>query len=635
MAGRDLMASGGRDLIAASKPKQASMLGPLQNLLSGESRQTRQTRELPEMHRSGLLHGEDKGTAAAITPAIMTATDPNEIAQIVTQNFPNVGVTYNKDGEGNVYPVLVNNETGAATVINRPGMSAFDALQTIGIGAALFPANRAATMVGAGVKSAVGESALQATQAASGGEFNEGEVLLSAGIGAAGQGVENLVSGGSRLARGDAAGTAGEKTVRAGDEAGIRVMSSDVSPPDTFMGKALQQAGESVPLVGTAGARRAQQAERESAVNEVISRYADFSYDAIVSSLKESRNRVKQAAGNVLESTGRQLDGVGNVPLDATQKAIQSATQALNKPGVIRSDSAMKDLQTLMEALQTPQTFTSLKENRTAFRELMQGLDKAERSQLPSRAKDLLESVRAGMTADMESFAKQNLSPEQFTKWQRANRTWAQHADTMKRTKIKGILDNGALRPEQVETLLLSQKPSEVKLLYDNLTPQGRRHARGAIVQKVVTNLSRRQHGITPNSFATELKKYDQHIDIFFKGAERDRLRGLQRVLEATTRAQDAAANPMTGRQLIPWLTGGAVGAEAVATGGLPVLSGVVLGSTAGLSRMYESRSVRDALLRLGSIPRESDAFDRALRDAMTALTSAAQAIAEAPPPQE
>ena len=56
---------------------------------------------------------------------------------------------------------------------------------------------------------------------------------------------------------------------------------------------------------------------------------------------------------------------------------------------------------------------------------------------------------------------------------------------------------------------------------------------------------------MTPNAFATEMKKFQPQINTFFKGEERKQLEGLQRLLDATRRAQDAAVTTPTGQQVL------------------------------------------------------------------------------------
>lgn len=164
----------------ASSKLEPTMMDKVGDFFSGNLRETEQQANLPELQESGILGGEDAALTAAISPALLTATDPNEIAQIISSNFPNVGVTYNKDNQGNVYPLLVNNETGAATIINRPGMSTLDVMQGIGIASAYAPASKAAAIPALMAKAAATEAGIQGLQSVSGGEFNPEEVAISA-----------------------------------------------------------------------------------------------------------------------------------------------------------------------------------------------------------------------------------------------------------------------------------------------------------------------------------------------------------------------------------------------------------------------------------------------------------------------
>lgn len=150
--------------------------------------------QLPELQDSGLLVGQDPVKAAVVTPALLTATDPNEIAQIITTNFPDVGVTYQRDSQGAVSPVLVNNKTGAATSINQPGISGLDVMQTLGLMAAYTPAGRATTALGAGAKAAATGGVIESIQSATGGEFDPETLAIDFLGGAAGQKIFDLLS---------------------------------------------------------------------------------------------------------------------------------------------------------------------------------------------------------------------------------------------------------------------------------------------------------------------------------------------------------------------------------------------------------------------------------------------------------
>ena len=598
---------------------ESTMMDKVGDFFSGNLRETEQQANLPELQDSGILGGESAALTAAISPALLTATDPNEIAQIISSNFPNVGVTYNKDKQGNVYPLLVNNETGAATIINRPGMSTLDVMQGIGIASAYAPTSKAATIPAAMAKAAATETGIQGVQSASGGEFNPEEVALSAGVAGVGKLAENAIGAAYRNAKGTIPEGVAD-VIETGKDSGVPVMTSDVIPPETFVGKTARSVSEKIPLAGTGGLRAEQQGMREGAVAQFMDKFQEPSYKDIVDSLRNKSKGIKSAAGSVLNKTGIKLDEAGEIPVTQTKESIESALEELSKPNVRVDTAAIDELSELKYLMDMPQTFTSLKENRTIARDIAESFGKGERSQLPTRSKALIQKAIIGMGKDMDEMAKDNLTPKEYGSWKKANAIYANEATKLKKSKIKNILDKGDVTPENVSTMLFSKKPSEVKSLYDSLTTKGKQNARAAIIYKAYDSAAARAGGITPNTFQSELNKIVKNTDAFFKGKDKRQLEGFKRLMSATRRAQDASVETPTGQQLIPLATGAAAVSDLGATLGLG-------GTAGGLARIYESAPVRNALLRLGSIPSGSDKFLSVLGDAQRALTLSAQVV--------
>jgi len=435
-----------------------------------------------------------------------------------------------------------------------------------------------------------------------------GQVLGAIAAPAAVGGLSSVAGALSKPARSELVETAAD--------AGIPVLTSDVLPPKTFAGKMAQETAEKIPVAGTGGMREAQQEMRERAVSDIAEKYGSFSYDAIINSLKAQKDKVKRAAGSVMSQTGQKLDEVGTIPISNTSAAVDDAMQELSRPGILQSSEAGEEITNLIKTLQeAPQTFTTLRENRTAFREIIKNADKAERSQLTSRAKGLLEKVGSAMKQDMDTFAKENLTPDEFGKWQKANTVYAQEAQKLTKSRLKNVLDKGDMNPESVQTMLFSRKPSEVKTLYDSLTKEGRENARSAIISKVVGDLARRRGGITPNTFVSEMKKQGIQTDTFFKGDEKRQLDGLLKALDATRRAQDAALTTPTGQQLIGGLSVTGLAID-------PITTLTSAGTVGGLARLYESAPVRNALLRLAAAKEGSSEFDEALSVALRSLAA-------------
>lgn len=137
--------------------------------------------------------------------------NPEETVKILQSNFPaqkglsdlitgaagRGGVTARQDEKGNY--ILRSSLDGKEYAI-KPGFRASDIPRAIGALLAFTPAGRAETILGAGAKSAATQAAIEGTQAATGGDFNLGEVAQAGALGAAVPAISTAVGAGvSRL----------------------------------------------------------------------------------------------------------------------------------------------------------------------------------------------------------------------------------------------------------------------------------------------------------------------------------------------------------------------------------------------------------------------------------------------------
>ena len=588
-------------------------VGFVQDIFTGENRMTPKLEGLPDLGSAPELN-EMSVRAFKSALGAMTTGDEKELTAIMKKQYGNE-VDFTKDEKGNVIVKFPSGEYP----LNKPGFSPQDIPKTVADMTLFGRAAKAKTITGAVTANAAVQGAIEAVSERLGGTFDENKVMMAGLLGGGLKGLENAIGTIYRSAKGAMTGESA-KLLDEAVEAGIPIKTSDVLPPQTFPGKIAQQTGEKVPFVGTAGTRETQQEFRQEAVDELAKKYDSFSYDAIINSLKDKKNTVMKAAGNTLEKAGNKLDEAGEIATEHTLRSIDDATAELTKPGVISSAKGLDDLSQLITALKEPQTYTTLKENRTAFRDIVDQLDPAARSQLTSRAKALLGKVEKGMTVDMMAFAKNNLPANEFRQLKNANKVWAQESSKLKNTKLKTILDKGDFTPERVKGMLFSKNKSEIESLYGSLTSEGRANSRAAIISEIAKNSAKRKDGFTPNAFSSEIKKYDEQVKVFFKGEERRKLNGLRSVLESTARAQEAAITTPTGQSLIGGMTGYAAFTDLGATAGL-------LGTVGGLARLYESPSVRNALLKLGGTPKGSTGFEKALLSAQQAINAAAQTL--------
>ena len=288
----------------------------------GTSRASLQLPELVETGTGAFLPPELPALAkAGLSAAMLTSTDPNEIAQIFTQTytnengvetpvFPNVGIATAPDGT----LIVANNKTGKQAIINRPGISGMDVLQLLGLGVSFTPAGRismaasapartlaskAATETakrhalktarkrGAGAMmagSGVTETALQAGQEAAGGTFDPADIAFSTAAGALPDYlVDPLVRTGAKLPT--MLPMVGKKieevvpknimqALQYAKETGRKIQTSDalaehLTPAMNIFFKITER----IPVMGTGGARVTQRAQRADALTEIADQF--------------------------------------------------------------------------------------------------------------------------------------------------------------------------------------------------------------------------------------------------------------------------------------------------------------------------------------------------------------------------
>jgi len=164
---------------AASQPKMGFFEG-LAESVTGRARATPETQTLPEWTSMPELN---QMSVASFKTALGTLmSNPKETVQILQANFP--GVQVRQDAKGNY---LMQSSVDQQEYAIPPGFTMGDIPRALGGIAAFTPAGRAATIPGAIVTAGATQAAIEASQAATGGKFDTGEVVTAAVTGPAGQ----------------------------------------------------------------------------------------------------------------------------------------------------------------------------------------------------------------------------------------------------------------------------------------------------------------------------------------------------------------------------------------------------------------------------------------------------------------
>jgi len=475
--------------------------------------------------------------------------------------------------------------------------------------------------VGAGATEATIQSGVEEL---GGGEVSTGDVLLSGALGGAGQAAGEALGAGGRLLKGRRSDAA-QQVIEAGKREGVPVLTTDVIPPKGIIGGLARQSGERIPIAGTSGVRASQQGTREAAAVDFANSIPRKTPKDIIQSLKSQTDKVKKAAGGRIEAFTQRMNDSGAMNIDRTIESIDDVLSKLNKPGVIKDTGAISDLQTIRETLlEAPQSFEMLRQNRTAIRELVEGTDPLAKSQLFSRSKSLLKGVQKTITRQLDELVGEKEGAQALAKYKKADAVYANEARNLTKSRLKNVLDKGDITPENVENMLFSRKPTEIKLLHDSLGAEGKAAARSSIISRAIDSAGGAED-LSVAKFISALKKNDDSVQVFFKGDDKKRINGLKKLLDATRRAQDAAVVTPTGQSLQVLLAGGAGASAAGNVGVMATLGGAA--SAGAAARLYESKPVRDLLLVLANTPRGSTAFDQAVIKATPKISAVLQSI--------
>jgi hypothetical protein len=167
------------------KTEPMGVLGGIREAVTGTERTTPTTEALPDWAGMPELNSFSMASFKSALGTMMT--NPQETVQVIQANFPGVKVA--QDEKGNF--VLQSSIDGQFYAI-KPGFQVSDIPRAAGALAAFTPAGRATTIPGAVVAGGATQAGIEATQAATGGRFDTGEVALAGALGGAGQAVTRI-----------------------------------------------------------------------------------------------------------------------------------------------------------------------------------------------------------------------------------------------------------------------------------------------------------------------------------------------------------------------------------------------------------------------------------------------------------
>ena len=474
-----------------------------------------------------------------------------------------------------------------------------------------------------------------------------------AGAGPVGQIAASLaggLAGGRAAGLGVAAPQAGlPAAIKEAEQAGVRVMTTDVRQPTTFAGRWLQRTGEMIPIAGTGGPRAAQQQERIDASVDLLRNYGlaetAAADNAVI--LNVAKDLLSKRSADLTKYTSMKtgvvndLKDAGPVDVTRTVKAIDDEISNLRglrsgayEPVIARLEDWKKAITGTREVTLPDgtvrieargQPITNIEQLR---KDIGAAFTSPELSSIRSTGEKALSRIYGPLREDMGDFIKANGQRRDFDKWSVANKQLKTMVGDLELGAMRNALDKGDATPESVRALLFSAKPSEIRALYRGLSADGKRNARTAILQEAFTKIGGEFESLSPDQFKRQLVRLGAPIGVFFSGQDLKAVEGLVRTLKMTERAGQAAVSPPTGVQAVP-IVGAAVLTDLLGGAGAAVVSGATIG---GLARAYESAAVRNLLLKIPQVAAGSAEEAELFKRLITAMN--AQKASESEPRQ-
>ncbi|WP_410736229.1 injection protein [Citrobacter freundii] len=593
-----------------SAEQGAGLGAAMRDAITGESRMTPEMERLQNVGSAPELNSLSTDALRAGWGQLFGSDASQE------KILQSMGGKIRQDEKGNSIVTLPSGEYA----LNKPGLSPQDVTSFLANALAFTPAGRAGSVAGATLKSGATDLALQGvTQAAGGEDINPAQTAISAGLGGILKGVENTASAVSRSTMGKIAPEK-QAQIDFAKQNNLPLMTTDVVPPETNIGKQARTLAERIPLAGTGGLRSAQQSARENLVKTFSDNVGGISDAQLYNSATKGQQQFINAAGKRYD---RIINTMGDTPVDITNtvKSIDDQIAKLTRPGASQDRSAVSVLQQFKDDITSgPNNLQLARENRTNLRKrFMAAPDEVDRDILQKAS----ESVYKAYTSDMKKAVANNLGPREAENMARVDRSWAKFNDMMGNTRVQKAIQSGKTTPEDVTKLIFSQSPAERSQLYRLLDDSGRQNARGAIVQRALDKATDASGNVSVEKFINEMHRNRKQAATFFRGEHGKYLDGVMKYLDSTREAATGAASPLTGQLM--------AGPAALASMLNPIAAkAVATGAGVGLAgRAYESRLLRNAMLKLANTPKGSTAYDRAIRRVSETLSPIAQASSE------
>jgi len=393
--------------------------------------------------------------------------------------------------------------------------------------------------------------------------------------------------------------------VQAYEQLGLKTpTTSEVKEPTTLFGKLFRTMGANVPLIGGAAREEARAHEISQGLHTFLNTYqvthgatAPFATDVVENLLKTRGAKLTQLVGD----KNAILDGLSAtgtaVPVPNAMRQISqeiSAINSLNNPELAPIVSKFQNIASGISSNTLRNVDSNLKLAGTMLKD-------PSMVSFAGAGDAAADRIYGAIKQDIGNFIESQAGVTAKNAWASATDELAGMVDELGNLSLKKALKTGDANPDAVGRMLLDVKnPASFDLILAGLDNTGKNFAKQSILQSIANQATDSATGnISPNRFRNSLNNLNQNITKLFTPDEKKMLDAWATVIESSKFSRFFAPDAATGVRTI-------VGTTLTAMGSM-VIPKMIFGAT--VHHIYESRQVRDILLKISGNPVNKDAL--------------------------
>lgn len=332
----------------------------------------------------------------------------------------------------------------------------------------------------------------------------------------------------------------------------------------------LEVAMESVPGVGMGGFREGQNIAVKKAAMIQLKKQTPPSVDdwadIAQKGLKSKAKIIKDIAAKKYNKVAKLADPLGNAPTsNMNETASNIIKKEMEKLPEYRDANLVSTLQKYTK--DPSMKWSGLRELRSDLGDDIADFYKGKNAIVGQKGVGKLQSIKNALEKDMEEFTKSK-SPQLKHAWKTADKYYKEKVIPFKDSALAKASTTNT--PDEIyKSFIQRGKRDRALKFYNALDNKGRQAVRYGIVEDAFESASTRDNIFSPAKFANKMKELEASTGVFFKGRNKEEIRGFARLMRHAERSGQYLENPPTGQRAIPFLVGaGAVASPTAVAGG-------------------------------------------------------------------